>query len=188
MSNTTNADVEIDAPVETVYTQWRNVDAFPGYFPNVKSVRRIDADTTHWAVTVGGVEREFDARTTDSVPNQRISWTSTGDTEHQGRVIFSTIDGGRTRVEVEVDWEPEGFVEKVGAVLHVDAMQLKTALGHFKDFVEHHMRQSGMATNEDDVIGDENEFHQHYPPKRAGTEFSTDPRMHPPVDPPETRI
>ena len=65
---------------------------------------------------VGGVEREFDAEITEQHPDERVAWNSTGgETEHAGVVTFHKLSDTTTRVTVQLDWEPEGLLEKVGS-------------------------------------------------------------------------
>jgi len=68
-------------------------------------------------VKVGGVKREFDTEITEQTPDQVIAWRSTGgDTGgHSGGVTFESLGASSTRVSIELGWEPEGVVEKVGA-------------------------------------------------------------------------
>lgn len=47
-----------------------------------------------------------------------------------------------TRVTVQMDWEPEGVVENVGAVLGLDDRQVSRDLERFKELIE----ERGTAT------------------------------------------
>ena len=63
-----------------------------------------------------GSKREFDAEITEQHPEERIAWTSTGgEAKHAGVVTFHRLDDAKTRVMIQIDWEPEGLVEKAGA-------------------------------------------------------------------------
>ena len=81
--------------------------------------------------------REFDAEITEQHPDERVAWTSTGgDTKHAGVVTFHRLADNKTRVTVQLDWEPEGFVEKVGSAVGVDDHQVKADAKRFKEFIE----------------------------------------------------
>ena len=45
---------EVEAPVEKVYSYWRDFTNFPNFMPNVKQVRPLNGDDrlTHWEVEV----------------------------------------------------------------------------------------------------------------------------------------
>lgn len=41
-----------------------------------------------------------------------------------------------SRLAVQIDWEPEGFVEKAGAALNIPDHAVHAELEHFKEFIE----------------------------------------------------
>ena len=144
MSTTVTADIEVDVPVHTAYDQWTQFESFPHFLGGVESVRQLDDTTTHWVVKVGGVEREFDADISDQVPDDHVAWRSTtAETPHRGRVDFRPVHADRTRIDLTIEWQPEGFVEKAGAALQVDDMQVKRDLHRFKEYVESREVPSG---------------------------------------------
>ena len=97
-----NAEIEVDAPVRRVYEQWARLEELPSFMSMVEEVRRTGDGLTHWTVRVAGVRREFDARTTELVPDARISWVSVAEEMHSGTVRFVPLDAERTRVAVEL--------------------------------------------------------------------------------------
>ena len=144
MSTTVTADAEVDVPVRTAYDQWTQFESFPQFMSGVESVRQLDDTTTHWVVSVGGVKREFDADISDQEPDDHVAWRSTtADVHHRGRVSFRPLSGDRTRVDVTIEWEPEGFVEKAGAALQLDDAQVKRDLHRFKEFIENRGAETG---------------------------------------------
>jgi uncharacterized membrane protein len=142
MTSQVTADIEIDAPVRVAYDQWTQFEELPEFMHNVNSVRQIDEETTHWVADIGGVTREFDARITDQVPDDHIAWESIGERLLAGRVEFQPIDGDRTRVTLNMEWEPETFTEKAGAALQLDDLAVQQDLRRFKKLIE----DQGMAT------------------------------------------
>ncbi|MFD5226405.1 SRPBCC family protein [Microbacterium sp. NPDC058342] len=130
------AQIEVEAPVRRVYDQWAKLEQLPSFMSMVEEVTRTGEDVTHWVVRVAGVRREFDARVTEMVPNERISWASIAEEMHAGTVRFVPIDAERTRVAVEFGWAPKSFVEKAGAVLHLDQGAVESDLKRFKENIE----------------------------------------------------
>jgi uncharacterized membrane protein len=129
--------VNLEVPVEAAYEQWADFESFPTFFTSVEEVTRIDATHHHWRMSVAGGGRQFDTVITEQLANDRIAWTSTaGEVDHGGVITFHKLSDSASRVAVQIDWEAEGFAEKVGAVLNVPDHALKTELGHFKDHVE----------------------------------------------------
>jgi len=137
MSTTLNASIDVDVPVRVAYDQWTQFESFPEFLGGVDSVKQIDDSLTHWVVSIGGVKREFDAEIGDQVPDDHVAWRSLGgEVMHRGRVAFSPKGPDETKVDLEIEWEPEGFVESAGAALQLDDMQVKSDLKRFKKFVE----------------------------------------------------
>lgn len=136
MTSTIHADVVVDVPVGVAYDQWTQFESFPDFLSGVDSVRQLDDTKLHWVVSVGGVEREFDATITEQRPDEVIAWRSTEGEIHSGRVVFTPESAESTRIDVEMGWEPHGFVEKVGAALNIDEAQVKSDLRDFKRLIE----------------------------------------------------
>ena len=143
MTTTLTASTEADVPVRTAYDQWTQFESVPQFLGGVEEVRQIDDSLTHWVVSIGGVKREFDAEIGDQVPDDHVAWSSIGEVVHRGRVEFTPVQADRTRIDLEIEWEPEGFVEKAGAALQLDDLQVKRDLERFKDFVEDRHRATG---------------------------------------------
>jgi uncharacterized membrane protein len=135
--------VDVDVPVRVAYNQWTQFESFPQFLDFVESIRQIDDTHTHWKVKIAGVAREFDAQITEQHPDERVAWNSTGgDEDHAGVVTFHKLSDERTRVTVQLDWEAEGFLEKVGAVFGVDDHMIKKDLAEYKKFVENPANQN----------------------------------------------
>lgn len=142
MPHTAIAERYVDAPVREVYNQWTLFEEFPRLLTGVISVDQINDKLIHWKVNVGGVEREFDAEITDQVPDQHIAWRSISGPMHAGAITF-TPDDQNTYVRIVLEWEPEGFMEKAGAVLSLDSVQLERDLNTFAEFIEERGRAEG---------------------------------------------
>src|SRR3954465_7695575 len=129
--------VDVDVPVSVAYNQWTQFESFPHFMTGVESIRQVSDTRNHWVTNIAGVEREFDAEITEQHPDERIAWRSVGgDTEHAGVVTFHRLGGQDTRVTVQLDWQPQGVVEKVGSAVGADDYQVKADTQRFKHFVE----------------------------------------------------
>jgi len=129
--------IDVDVPVSTAYNQWTQFESFPHFLSFVESITQQDDTHNHWKVKIGGVEREFDAEITEQHPDERVAWKSLGgEVTQAGVVTFHKLTDTSSRVTVQLDWEPEGFVEKVGAVFGVDDASVKSDLKNFKKFIE----------------------------------------------------
>src|SRR3712207_4017787 len=128
--------VDVAVPVRTAYNQWTQFEDFPNFMDGVEEIRQVTDDLTHWTVAVGGVRREFDAKITEQHPDERVAWTSLDGPKHAGVVTFHRLDETHTRVTVQMDIEPEGFVETVGDKAGVIDRKVKGDVKRFKEFIE----------------------------------------------------
>jgi uncharacterized membrane protein len=128
--------IEVDVPVGTAYNQWTQFEDFPEFMDNVESVRQIDDTHLHWVAEYGGKRHEWDAEITEQVPDKTIAWRSLGGVTHNGRVTFEPLAPDQTRAKVEMEWEPEGLVEKAGAAVGFDERSVSEDLDRFKTFIE----------------------------------------------------
>ena len=135
--------IDVDVPVRTAYNQWTQFESFPHFLDFVQSITQIDDTHTHWVVKIAGAEREFDAVITEQHPDERVAWNSTsGEENHAGVVTFHKLSDTTSKVTVQLDWEAEGFLEKVGSVFGVDDHVIKKDLKNFKEFVENPANQN----------------------------------------------
>ena len=128
--------IEVDVPVSTAYNQWTQFETFPAFMKGVDSVEQIDENSLRFRVEVAGVRREYFAQITEQTPDRKIAWVSTDKPRNAGTVTFEPLDPERTRVSVELEWDPEGFVENMGSALGADNRQVTADLGRFKEFIE----------------------------------------------------
>ena len=128
--------VDVKAPVRVAYNQWTQFEEFPKFMGGVDEIRQITDDTLHWKVDIAGVTREFDTVITEQTPDQRIAWTTVGGPEHAGVVTFHTLDADTTRVTLQMDYDPQGFLENVADKLGFVSGRLESAMARFKDFIE----------------------------------------------------
>jgi uncharacterized membrane protein len=136
--------VEVDVPVNTAYNQWTQFEEFPNFMEGVEQVTQIDDSHSHWTTKIGGMRREFDTEIIDQLPDERITWrTTTGDTSQKGTVRFQRVDDTHTRVELVMDVEPSGAVEKAADTLNIIDRRVKGDMRRFKQYIEQRGTESG---------------------------------------------
>ncbi|MFI6761963.1 SRPBCC family protein [Micromonospora sp. NPDC050417] len=128
--------VDVAVPVRTAYDQWTQFEDFPRFMEGVEEVRQISDTMTHWKVGISGVEREFDARITEQLPDERVAWTTTNGTNQAGVVTFHRLDDRHTRVTLQLDFEPQGITEKAADKLGMVDRRIRGDLERFKNFIE----------------------------------------------------
>jgi uncharacterized membrane protein len=140
---TTTKSVDVSVPVTTAYNQWTQFETFPQFMEGVEEVRQLDSTHLHWVTRVGGATREFDATITEQHPDERVAWKADDGPEHAGVVTFHKLDDTTTRVTVQMDIDPEGFVETAGDKLGVIDRRVKGDLDRFKEFIENRGQETG---------------------------------------------
>jgi uncharacterized membrane protein len=80
---------------------------------------------------------------TEQRPDERIAWTSQDGPEHAGVVTFHRIDDSKTPIMLQLDYEPEGPVEKLGDLVGIVERRVKGDLERFKQLIESRGAPSG---------------------------------------------
>ncbi len=128
--------IDVDVPVRTAYNQWTQFESFPRFMEGVEEVRQLDDSHLHWRANIGGQMQEWDAVITEQTPDDRIAWRSTSGDQNAGVVTFHRLGDNRTRVMLQLEYEPQGFTENVGDVLGFMDRRVDGDLHRFKDFIE----------------------------------------------------
>ncbi|RFA11544.1 cyclase [Subtercola boreus] len=129
--------VDVNVPVSVAYNQWTQFEEFPKFLDEVEAIKQETETLTVWTVKVGPVEKTFEANITEQHPDERVAWNSTGgDVDHAGVVTFHKLSADETRVTVQLDWEPQGLLEKLGGALGADNHAVKKDLKNFKEYIE----------------------------------------------------
>jgi uncharacterized membrane protein len=132
---TIEKSIDVHVPVSIAYGQWTQFEEFPRFMEGVVAVKQIDDSHIRWIVEVGGEQEEWEAEIVEQQPDRLIAWRSTDGLSNSGRVEFLPTSEG-TRVNVAMEYEPEGLKESAGALLGVDGSQVEGDLERFKELVE----------------------------------------------------
>jgi uncharacterized membrane protein len=135
--------VDVAVPVRTAYNQWTQFEEFPRFMDGVEEIRQTDDTHLHWFAEFGGKREEWDAEVTEQHPDERVAWAARGGKGNAGVVTFHRLDEDSTRVTVQMDWDPEGVLENVGATLGFDDRQVSKDLERFKEMIESRGIESG---------------------------------------------
>ena len=89
------------------------------------------------------MKREWEARILEQLPDEKVSWAATEGATNAGAVYFSDAGEGRCLVRLELEYEPEGLVEKAGDALNIVDRQARADLDKFKEFIESRDLETG---------------------------------------------
>ncbi|MEV6623046.1 SRPBCC family protein [Amycolatopsis sp. NPDC051106] len=134
--STITKSVDVEADVSTVYNQWTQFTEFPRFMEGVDRIDQVDDTHTHWTISVAGVTKQFDATITEQNRDERVAWKSDTGPNHAGVVTVHRLDDTHTRVTVQMDIDPEGFVENVADKLGILDHRVQGDLDRFKTFIE----------------------------------------------------
>lgn len=127
--------IDVQVPVSTAYGQWTQFEELPKFMEGVVEVRQVDDSHLHWVAEVRGEREEWDAEIVEQEPDRLIAWRSTDGLRKSGRVEFMPIEDGAC-VHVEIEYDPDGMRENVGALFGIDGGQVAEDLERFKELVE----------------------------------------------------
>lgn len=143
MSTKVEKRILVNVPVSTAYNQWTQFEEFPHFMGGVKSVTQLSDDRLEWVAEIGGIRRQWEARILEQVPDRKVAWAATEGATNAGAVEFEDVGGGQTSLQLTLEYEPEGIIEKVGDKLNVVDRQAEADLKRFKEFIEDEGYASG---------------------------------------------
>jgi uncharacterized membrane protein len=141
--STIEQSIEVQVPVRTAYNQWTQFEDFPQFMEGVEEVRQLDDTRLEWVADIGGQRREWEAKITEQIPDERIAWANVGGLTHAGVVTFHRISDDTSKVMLQMEYDPEGFVENIGDFLGIVKKRVKGDLERFKEFIERAGSETG---------------------------------------------
>ncbi|MEU4832650.1 SRPBCC family protein [Streptosporangium sp. NPDC023615] len=141
--STIEQSVDVNVPIRTAYNQWTQFESFPEFMEGVESIKQLSDTRTAWVVEIAGVHREFEAEITEQHPDERVAWKSVERPHQAGVVTFHRLGPDTTRVTLQLDYDPEGFVETVGDWLQIVRLRIRGDMERFKTFIESRGDETG---------------------------------------------
>jgi uncharacterized membrane protein len=139
-------DIDIGAPVSTVYKQWTQFEEWPKFMHRLQSVSQEDDTHVAFKAKIWGISKEFKAEIVEQVPDERIKWRVTEGMTHQGVVTFHELGPRLTRVEVSLDVEPGSMVEKAARGMRHVKRAVRADIARFKAYVLMQDEESGSGS------------------------------------------
>jgi uncharacterized membrane protein len=134
--STIEKSIEVNVPEYTAYSQWTHFEEFPGFMDGVKEVTQLDAKRFHWKAEIAGQDKEWETEITEQMADQRLAWTSRGRAIKRWVVTFHPLSNTRSKVMLQLEYDPEGVVEPTGDTLEVASSRAQGDLERFKEFIE----------------------------------------------------
>jgi len=134
--STIEQSIDVNVPVRTAYNQWTQFEEFPRFIEGVEVIRQLDNQRLHWRAKIGGKVEEWEAVITEQHPDERIAWKNTMGAANAGVVAFHRLADNKTRVMLQMEYDPQGVVENFGDLLGVVSRRVAHDLERFKEFIE----------------------------------------------------
>jgi uncharacterized membrane protein len=128
--------VDVAVPIKVAYNRWTLFEDWPEFMHRVESVDQADDTTLSFSTKVWGITKRFEANILEQRPDQRIEWTTSEGLAHTGVVTFHKLADRLTRIEISLDVEPHGMVEKMGRGMRFTKRAVRGDLHRFKALIE----------------------------------------------------
>jgi uncharacterized membrane protein len=85
-----SVQVEIDAPMDLIWSLWSDLEQMPRWMKWIESVRVLpeNPELSRWKLASGGLEFTWLSRILKVVPNQIIQWESVDGLPNRGAIRF----------------------------------------------------------------------------------------------------
>lgn len=85
-----SVQVEVDAPVDLVWSLWADLEQMPRWMKWIDSVKvqEDNPELSRWKLDTGGLQFSWLSRITKMVPHQIIQWESVDGLPNQGAIRF----------------------------------------------------------------------------------------------------
>jgi uncharacterized membrane protein len=140
---TIEQSIDVNVPATTAYNQWTQFETFPHFMEGVEEVTQTGDQYLQWRVNIGGKQKEFETEITEQIPDKRIAWRTRGGTDNLGVVTFHRLTDRATRIMLQMEYVPEGFVEKAGDLMGIASRRVKRDLERFKSYIESKGAETG---------------------------------------------
>ncbi len=110
-------------------------------------VERIEQRTdtmTHWVTKIGGSHQGVRGGDHRADPDEHVAWSTVGgEVKQAGVVTFHRLDETKTKVMLQLDYDPDGFAENDGDKLSLVKRQITGDLKRFKTYTEDRVHETG---------------------------------------------
>jgi len=135
--------MDVGVPVQTAYNQWTQFEEWPKFMHRLEHVSQEDDCTVSFGPKIWGINKTFEARIIEQYPDERIKWEVEEGPSHVGVVTFHPLAERLTRIELDLDVDPDSLLEKAGRGMRVVKRAVRGDMHRFKAFVELNDEETG---------------------------------------------
>ena len=127
--------IDVGIPVTAAYNHFTQFEEWPKFMHRVQSVSQDDETHLKFKTKIWLFSREFTAEIEEQRPDERIQWNVTEGITHHGVATFHELAPRLTRVEINVDVDPSGLIEKSARGMRHVKRAIRADLHRFKAYV-----------------------------------------------------
>jgi polyketide cyclase/dehydrase/lipid transport protein len=128
--------IDVAVPIHAAYALATRFEDYPQFSERIESAEELDDTHVAFKVKVLGLPREGEIEITEEQPEWRLEWEANEGIEHGGMLTFHELAPSLTRVELSIDLEPQGFVERLGRSINLPERAIRSELHLFKAWAE----------------------------------------------------
>lgn len=137
-----SVQIEVNAPIETVWGLWSDLEQMPQWMKWIESVEILkdDPDLSRWQLASGTFEFKWLSRTLKVIPNQIIQWESIDGLPNRGAVRFYDRKESSI-VRLSIAYAIPGILGPVMDSLFLGKLvesTIQADLERFRDYLETH--------------------------------------------------
>ena len=133
--------VEVDAPIDLVWTLWSDLEQMPRWMKWIESVNILaeDPDLSRWKLASGSFEFTWLSQITKLVDHQLIQWESVDGLPNRGGIRFYDHKG-KSAVKLTVAYSIPSFLGKLMDGLFLGKVVESTLQADLQRFQDHVMQ------------------------------------------------
>ncbi|WP_330204742.1 SRPBCC family protein [Cyanobacterium sp. DS4] len=136
-----SVQIEVNAPIDLVWSLWSDLEQMPQWMKWIDSVHILadDPDLSRWRLASGGFEFSWLSRIVKLEKNQIIQWESVDGLPNRGAVRFYDRHSNNSIVRLTVAYAIPGIIGKLMDNLFLGQVvesTLKADLERFKNYIE----------------------------------------------------
>jgi uncharacterized membrane protein len=128
--------IEVAVPVRAAWDLATSVDDYPEFLDRVENVGASGDRTVSLDLHYRGRTHQVELEVVDERREQRIDWRTVEGPECSGIVSFHELAPRLTHIELTLELEPDGVVDKVTRATHLTERAIRSELQRFKAHAE----------------------------------------------------
>src|SRR3954468_158967 len=124
--------IEVAVPVKTAYELATNVDAYPDFLDRVEAVEPTGKGKVGFELHYRGRTHEVEIELVDERSEERVEWRTVEGPECAGVVSFHRLAPRLTHIELTLELDSEGVLDRVTRATHLTERAIRTELQRFK--------------------------------------------------------